>query len=111
MSPSSVVVANIPLSVSDVTLLKFFGNTMKGCIVKHIQPFPDAYHYINEVASTRSVQLFLEGEEDVDAIKRTFEDERTMKQLIEMEKEMSTSHDLAADIGGSKVRRMSVTTA
>ncbi|QLQ81510.1 hypothetical protein HG537_0F02710 [Torulaspora globosa] len=108
---SSVVVANIPLSVSDVTLLKFFGNTMKGCIVKHIQPFPDAYHYINEVSSTRSVQLFLEGDQEVDMIKKTLEDEKTMQQLIEMEKELSASHQLEANVAAPQVRRMSVTTA
>ncbi|QLL30885.1 hypothetical protein HG536_0A07000 [Torulaspora globosa] len=108
---SSVVVANIPLSVSDVTLLKFFGKTMKGCTVKHIQPFPDAYHYINEVASTRSVQLFLEGDQEVDVIKKTFEDERTMQQLIEMEKELSSTHQLETKVAASQVRRLSVTTA
>lgn len=108
---SSVVVANIPLSVSDVTLLKFFGNTMKGCTVKHIQPFPDAYHYINDVASTRCVQLFIEGDQDVDVIKRTFEDERTMQKLIEMEKELSSSHQLETNVAAPNVRRLSVTTA
>lgn len=108
---SSVVVANIPLSVSDVTLLKFVGSTMKGNTIKHIQPFPDAYHYINEVASTRSVQLFLDGTQDVESIKKVLEDERTMKQLIEMEKELGATHHLEANVAPPQVRRMSVTTA
>lgn len=106
---SSVVVANIPLSVSDVTLLKFCKTA--GCAVEHIQPFPDAYHFINEAASTRSVQLFFKDQEDVGKIKKTFEDEATMKQLDEMEKEMSATHQLQAQVGASKVRRLSVTTA
>lgn len=111
MQNSSVVVANIPLSVSDVTLLKFINNTMVGCAVEHIQPFPDAYHYINEAASTRSVQLFFKRSEDVDKIKKTFEDEATMKKLIEMEEELSSSHQLHSQVGSSRVRRLSVTTA
>lgn len=109
---SSIVVANIPLSVSDVTLLKFAGEKFKTSPVKHIQPFPDAYHFINEAASSRSVQLFFDDSEDVDAIKRTFEDENTIRKLIEMEKELSASHDLAADFSAPQtVRRLSVTTA
>lgn len=108
---SWVVVANIPLSVSDVTLLKFFSIKIAGCAVEHIQPFPDAYHYINEAASTRSVQLFFKGPEDVEKIKKIFEDEATMKQLIEMEKELSSTHHLNSQVGPSRVRRLSVTTA
>ncbi|KAH9199483.1 hypothetical protein LQ764DRAFT_235256, partial [Zygosaccharomyces rouxii] len=66
------VINNIPSSVSDVTLLRFIRENSALCNVEHIQPFPDAYHHINDKAGTKSVQVFFNNDEEGKLLTKLF---------------------------------------
>lgn len=109
---SSIIISNVPLSVSDVTVLKFVKENDTLCHIKHIQPFPDAYHHINDSASTRSIQLFFDDSKNVARIKKMFEDDMTMGKLVELEKQLNPAQSLnTAAVPVLTARRLSVTTA
>lgn len=106
---SSIIVSNVPLSVSDVTVLKFVKDNDGLCHIKHIQPFPDAYHHINDSASTRSIQLFFDDSKNVARIKKMFENDTTMGKLIELENRLNPAQ--TSNVPPLTARRLSVTTA
>lgn len=81
---NSVVISNVPSSVSDVTLLRFIRAHSALCQVEHIQPFPDAYHHVNDVAGTRSVQVFVDANRE-DELRKLFEDESTLDKLVTLQ--------------------------
>ncbi|GAV55133.1 hypothetical protein ZYGR_0AS04560 [Zygosaccharomyces rouxii] len=101
----SFVVNNVPSSVTDVTLLRFIRENSALCNVEHIQPFPDAYHHINDKMGTKSVQVFFNDDAEGELLRKLFENEGTTKRLVYLED--SVSNDVAVD--RAPVRRLSVT--
>ncbi|QLG71962.1 hypothetical protein HG535_0C03140 [Zygotorulaspora mrakii] len=111
---ASLVVSNIPLCVSDVTILKFLNDKSHAAHIEHIQPFPDAYHCINDKASTRCLQLFLKNSDQVNYVKDLFEMDKTLDALIEIQNDLIRSHKMdnnAMPPSSFSGRRLSVTTS
>lgn len=100
----SLVINNIPSTVTDITLLRFIRENSDLCDVEHMQPFPDAYHHINDTVGTKSVQVFFNTEEEGKMLKKLFEDEGSMRRLVYLED--STGNNV---VDPSPIRRLSVT--
>ncbi|AQZ12056.1 (ZYRO0F10582g) [Zygosaccharomyces parabailii] len=98
---NSIVINDLPAGISDTTLLRFIRNHSALCHVEHIQPFPDAYHHVNERAGTRSVQIFVDATRE-DELRKLFEDDGTLEQLARLE------GSTQKDVPPTRVRRMSV---
>ncbi|AMD19632.1 HCL519Wp [Eremothecium sinecaudum] len=79
----SIVVSNIPLAVSNVTVMKFL--QLHGLVVEHIQAFPDDYHHVNEVAQTKSLQIFTPREEGKHLISDLLSQQLSTEKMLELE--------------------------
>ncbi|AET40947.1 uncharacterized protein Ecym_7095 [Eremothecium cymbalariae DBVPG len=80
----SVIISNIPLEVSNVTVMKFI--QLNELVVEHIQPFPDEYHHINEEAQTKTLQIFTHDDEGKHLISDLFSDISVMDKMLDLEK-------------------------
>lgn len=83
----SILVANIPLEVSNTTLMKFL--QLNSVAVKHIRSFPDDYHHVNEEAQTKTLQVYTATEEKKLQISKLFSSPHTVEKMLELEKMIS----------------------
>ncbi|AAS54714.1 AGR224Cp [Eremothecium gossypii ATCC 10895] len=103
----SVIVSNIPVEVSNLTVMKFI--QLNELTVEHIQPFPDEYHHINEAAQTKTLQVFTD-DAGKHQIGEMFKDDHVTDKLVSLEK--LTMQSAGASLqGGARGhgRRISVT--
>lgn len=99
----SIIVSNIPVQVSDVSVLKYImsgNNDTQYLEVLHVQPFPDQYHYINDSKGTKTLQIFFRDEDQAYMASKLFEDAVAMKSLVAIHEEHAKkSGDYSLELG------------
>ncbi|CUS23922.1 LAQU0S12e03048g1_1 [Lachancea quebecensis] len=60
----SIIVSNVPVDVSDVSVMRYIREMTGNTPVVHMQPFPDECHYVNDSNATKTLQIFFATAEE-----------------------------------------------
>ena len=69
----SIIVSNVPIDVSDVSVMRYIREMTGDTPVVHMQPFPDHIHYVNDENGTKTVQIFFGTAEEAALVNTLFQ--------------------------------------
>ncbi|SCU92049.1 LAMI_0E08526g1_1 [Lachancea mirantina] len=97
----SIILSNVPVHVSDAALLRHIKDGAGGSQVRveHIQPFPDAYHYVNDALATKTLQLIMADEKSAAAAMALFENPTADSELAQTQARFHAGSEEATETG------------